>query len=211
MEIWKDISEYEGLYQVSSHGRIKSLSKRRRHGDGWTITKERILKPSILNTTKYSQVILYKGQKPSPFKVHRLVAIAFIPNPDNFPQVNHKDPNKQNNFVENLEWCTQSHNQKHSFRLGRTVWNKGKRFKKNKRCLACNSEFFPKRKEQIYCSNKCSSPINGNKRRSENRICPVCSTEFHPKRKTHTYCSVKCSAPINGKKLTKQRNYKLKS
>lgn len=96
-EIWKDIEGYEGLYQVSNMGRVRSLRK------------NIILKKSITNRG-YERVVLFIGNKPKGFTVHRLVAMAFIPNPDNLPQVNHKDENKTNNCAGNLEWCTQEYN-----------------------------------------------------------------------------------------------------
>lgn len=96
MEIWKDIEGYEGLYQVSNEGRVKSLRN------------NKILKPS--NLEKYPIVIFSVDGKRFGKKVHRLVAEAFIPNPQNLPQVNHKDENKTNNNVQNLEWCDQNYN-----------------------------------------------------------------------------------------------------
>ena len=99
-EIWKDIKGYEWKYQVSNYGRVKSLNYRR-------TGNERLLKP-ILQPTGYLFVMLCKPLKN--FFIHRLVAEAFIPNPDNLPQVNHKDEDKTNNHVDNLEWCTQLYN-----------------------------------------------------------------------------------------------------
>ena len=95
-EIWKDIEGYEGLYQVSNMGRVRSLRK------------NIILREGI--SRGYSVLNLSKNGKPLTKKVHRLVANAFIPNPDNLPQVNHKDENKLNNCADNLEWCTQEYN-----------------------------------------------------------------------------------------------------
>ena len=101
IEIYKDIQGYEG-YQVSNHGNIKSL------GNGKS-RKEKILKP--VNTTKcYLQVELSKQGKRKKYLVHRLVAQAFIDNPNNLPQVNHKDEDKTNNHVTNLEWCDALYN-----------------------------------------------------------------------------------------------------
>lgn len=94
------------MYEVSNLGRVKSLDYRR-------TGKERILKPgrhSKKSGNTYYQVHLYKGGKMNVKLVHRLVAEAFIPNPDNLPEVNHKDENKFNNCVENLEWCTAKYN-----------------------------------------------------------------------------------------------------
>lgn len=102
-EIWKDIIDYEGLYQVSNLGRVKSLNYHREHF-------EKVLIPAI-NIYGYFRVNLCKNGKTKNFSVHRLVAQAFIPNPNNYPQVNHKKEfEKDNNCVENLEWCTQKYN-----------------------------------------------------------------------------------------------------
>ena len=100
MEIWKDIEGYEGKYQVSNFGNVKSLDYRR-------TGKEQLLKP-MLQTKGYFCVMLCKPNKI--YLIHRIVAKAFIPNPENLPYVNHKDENKHNNHVYNLEWCTQLYN-----------------------------------------------------------------------------------------------------
>lgn len=106
-EIWKDIPDYEGLYQVSNLGRVLSLprhkptDKRETHNN---IRKQR------LSPNGYWRVNLSKNNKVKWHSVHRLVAMAFIPNPDNLPCVNHKDENSQNNVVGNLEWCTIQYN-----------------------------------------------------------------------------------------------------
>ena len=95
MEIWKDIKGYEGLYQVSDLGNVKSLKN------------NKILKPSL---GEYKKVILYKNKKTKTCAIHRLVAETFLDNPEKKPQVNHKDENKHNNNVNNLEWCTHQEN-----------------------------------------------------------------------------------------------------
>lgn len=102
MEIWKDIEGYEGIYQVSSEGRVKSLNY---HRTG----QERILKASC-SGWGYPFVNLCKDGKKKTHRVHRLVAIAFIENPDNLPEINHKDEDKANNNVDNLEWCNRKYN-----------------------------------------------------------------------------------------------------
>ena len=98
-EVWKDINGYKELYQVSNWGRVKSLK----------FGKERILKPGI-NGKGYFQVQLWKNNNSKNYVVHRLVAQAFIPNPDNLPCINHRDECKTNNNVENLEWCSYQYN-----------------------------------------------------------------------------------------------------
>ena len=109
-EIWKDIEGYEGLYEVSSYGRVKSLGQFVNHNyGGYAYRKGRILKPAN-NGQGYLQVVLYKNGYKKTFKVHRLVAEAFLDNPDNLPCVNHRDENPLNNIVSNLEWCTVKYN-----------------------------------------------------------------------------------------------------
>lgn len=103
MEEWRDIEGYEGLYQVSDQGRVKSLNY---HMTG----EERILKQSRVCKKKYWRVQLYKNGRGKFYPVHRLVAQAFMPNPDNLPEINHKDENPSNNRVENLEWCDRKYN-----------------------------------------------------------------------------------------------------
>lgn len=110
LEEWRDVANYQGLYKVSSVGRVKSLERIVIRSDGKQQTvSERILKAE---TTKkgYLQVALCKNGKMKAMKVHRLVATAFIPNPNGYKEVNHKDEDKTNNRVENLEWVTASYN-----------------------------------------------------------------------------------------------------
>lgn len=108
-EIWKDITGYEGLYQVSNLGRVKSLF-------GWNgkeyYKRDKILKPFFQKD--YLRVSLFKKTKGSKYLVHRLVAETFISNPDNLPEVNHKDENPRNCEVSNLEWCTRIYNIQYS-------------------------------------------------------------------------------------------------
>ena len=129
MEEWRDIKGYEGLYQVSNKGRVKSLGNNK-------TKKEKILslKPS---NNGYIRVYLCKNGKQKPFSVHRLVAQAFLLNPNNLPVVNHKDENKLNNNVENLEWCTVAYNNTYGTKIERArKKSKGKK---------------PKLKKQILC------------------------------------------------------------
>ena len=111
-EKWRDIVGYEGLYQVSNLGRVRRLHNGRRH------LSPTILKPRPISgnrgLTKYLSVNPCKNAKSRNLQVHRLVAEAFIPNPDNKPVVNHIDGDPSNNRAENLEWCTQQENGLHS-------------------------------------------------------------------------------------------------
>lgn len=114
-EIWKDIDGYDGKYQVSNLGRVKSLYFMNRRAN---IPREKILKFGY-NLQGYPFVHLcYLGKTSKPLSVHRLVAKAFIPNPNNYPIVNHINGIKTDNRVENLEWCTQQYNIKQSFKNG---------------------------------------------------------------------------------------------
>lgn len=118
-EVWKDIKDYEGLYQVSNLGRVKSLPRKRvTPTKGTYYSVEKILKPGITDRG-YQQVALCKDSKLKRCLIHRLVAQTFIPNSNNYPEVNHKDENKVNNVVENLEWCTSKYNANYGTRKER--------------------------------------------------------------------------------------------
>lgn len=116
MEIWKDIAGYEGLYQVSNLGRVKS-----RNG---------ILHPNT-NTYGYKHITLSKNNIQKTAIIHKLVADAFIPNPSGKPQINHKDGNKENNTANNLEWVTQGENNRHAIKT---------KLRKSKRILLLGSD-----------------------------------------------------------------------
>ena len=119
-EYWKPILNYEGLYEVSNWGRVRSLDRWCSHRRGKQLKKGRILK-LCTNKGGYLYVYLWKNGKGKYFLVHRLVAEAFIPNPDNLPQVNHKDENKLNNNAENLEWCSAKYNSNFGTRNERII------------------------------------------------------------------------------------------
>ena len=107
-EIWCPIKDYEGLYEVSDQGRVRSLK----------FGKERVLNP-VRDDGGYLLVNIWKNGEKKMCKVHRLVSQAFIPNPDNLPEVNHKDEDKTNNKVSNLEWCDRKYNQNYGTRTKR--------------------------------------------------------------------------------------------
>ena len=105
-EIWKDIEGYEGYYQISNLGNVKSLARTIIRKDGITrFYKERIMDKRI-STDGYYIAKLTVKRKSKCIGIHKLVAKAFILNPDNLPEVNHKDFDRKNNRVDNLEWCT---------------------------------------------------------------------------------------------------------
>lgn len=110
-EIWLPVKDYEGLYYVSSEGRLRS-SHSNNKGVGWKIVKGATV------DREYIKVKLIKDHIYKQVSLHRLVATTFIPNPKNKPQVNHKNGNKHDNRVENLEWVTQSENILHSYKTG---------------------------------------------------------------------------------------------
>lgn len=110
MEIWKDIKGYEGLYQVSNCGRVKSFKRKKEQGE---------VVGGFLAYGNYPAVQLsIKGQRYKNFSIHRLVAAAFIDNPDQKEQVNHIDGDKTNNHADNLEWVTGSENALHAYEIG---------------------------------------------------------------------------------------------
>lgn len=121
-EVWKPVVGYEGLYEVSNYGNIRSLDKR----VGWWQNKTRVINGRIISQYKldrYPKVRLTKDKTGKMKYVHRLVAEAFIPNPDKLPEVNHIDENKMNNHVDNLEWCTREYNNSYGTRLERQLLN----------------------------------------------------------------------------------------
>ena len=103
MEIWKDIDEFKGLYQVSNFGRVKSIKR-----------KNEIIMKQPTTIDGYKTINLRINNKTYSYKIHRLVALAFIPNPLNLPEINHCDCDKTNCNDWNLEWCTHANNMKHA-------------------------------------------------------------------------------------------------
>lgn len=121
-EIWKPIKGFEGHYEVSNYGRIRSLDYYSVMRDGRRKTVKGRIMSQIPDRYGYPCVNLYdENHKMKHLTVHRLVAIAFIPNPNNLPVINHKDEDKTNNCVENLEWCTVKYNVNYGTGLKRGV------------------------------------------------------------------------------------------
>ena len=138
-EIWRDIPNFEGRYQVSNQGQVKSLSRKVNNHTGQFLIKEKILKQRT-DFKGYMRIDLKDNNgKRCYLGVHRLVALAFIPNPENKPQVNHIDGNKNHNNVENLEWCTNGENQKHAYKTGLNRVT-GKAGRKPRSVIAINPE-----------------------------------------------------------------------
>lgn len=124
-EIWKPVLGYEGQYEISDMGRLRYVPKTvmRYRKDTSRSHEVRIKGKTTIGTVSghgYAHTKLWKDGESRPVKMHRLVAIAFVPNPYNLPQVNHKDGVKTNNKAENLEWCDNSYNQKHANAHGLT-------------------------------------------------------------------------------------------
>ena len=125
-EIWRDVKGYEGLYQVSNLGRVKSLerfikTRKNKNGMNGYIHKQESIRIPTKDYKGYLRLSLCKEGKLKLFRIHRLVAEAFIPNPNNLPQVNHKDENKENNCISNLEWCTNEYNHNYGTRNKRVA------------------------------------------------------------------------------------------
>ena len=125
-EIWKDVAEYEGLYKVSNKGNIYSIGRKDSRGHR---RRGRMLSPGHNSHSGYPQVGLRKNGVLKMKYIHRLVAETFLPNPEGRPQVNHRDEDKVNNNVENLEWCTSEYNNTYGTRIEKVVQARSKKVK----------------------------------------------------------------------------------
>lgn len=153
-EEWRPVFGYEGLYEVSNKGRVKSLSRIIKRGKGVYLSDERLLIGGI--SDGYRHCLLHKedGSRQD-LRVNRLVALAFIPNPDNLPYVNHKDENRLNNNVENLEWCTPLYNTRYGSALEKASLNNGN----NKR--VCQYDMDGKFIASYYNINQAARSVGG--------------------------------------------------
>jgi hypothetical protein len=163
-EIFKDIDltayggkNYAGYYQISNTAKVKSLKREEwmQRNKCFKIRKEKYLK-SFFAT--YKQVILCKDNKPEIFTLHRLVAIHFIPNPLNLPEVNHKDGDKSNCNDWNLEWTTHSENLKHAYRIGLKKKLVGEKNPNNK--LKIEEVHFIKKNKNVYLQRELAKMFN---------------------------------------------------
>ena len=156
VEVWKDISGYEDKYQVSNCGNVRSLEYHNAKG----LKRTKNLKPAT-DCKGYLRCALSKNNILRTFKVHRLVAMAFLENPNNLPQVNHKDGNKKNNRVDNLEWSDNSQNIQHAYNNGLIRHHHGWRATKIR--IKNNTEekvFDMKISAAAYLGYKSIRPIN---------------------------------------------------
>ena len=154
-EIWKDIPNFYG-YQISNYGRIKSIDRDIVCGDKTIHCNGKILKQSK-NQKGYLRIRISKGRnKKYTLLIHRLVALAFIENPNNYQQINHIDGNKENNYYLNLEWCNNSQNQIHAVKLGLNDHNKYNAGRKRKMVAQIDINS----KKIIYIYNSLSEAAN---------------------------------------------------
>lgn len=171
-EVWKSIAGYEGLYDVSNMGRIRSVDRvRRSASDGSELghLKGKVMKPFYSNKG-YLLIELFKDGIGKTFSVHRLVALAFVPNPDGKPCVNHLDETHDNNCADNLEWCTQKENMNYGTapqRISKKMkerWERGEMKKRPKRQVAKYSldgkllEVYP---SYLEATRACGSTSDG--------------------------------------------------
>lgn len=145
---WLDIVGYEGIYKVSESGDVVSLKRE------WGFGSRREEKPRKVTIKKgYASVGLSKESVIKHILLHRVVASAFIPNPNNYPQINHIDGNKLNNHYKNLEWCDRSHNQVHARKLKLQGGERSNTAKLNEKCVKAIRKLYPKlTMKELACS-----------------------------------------------------------
>lgn len=196
-EIWKPVIEegFEGFYEVSNLGRIRSTDRIVESKRGPLKYKGKLLSPSP-NSDGYLTVNLCKSGKKKNVKVHQVVAKAFIPNPNNFPEVNHIDENKANNQVTNLEWCTRKHNMNHGTALERMK----KHPNQKKRCEESKSPIIGiniKDGSEIRFESISEADKNGFKRRN----LWSALNGYDASHKGYVWCRAEEYSPVKVKKL----------
>lgn len=157
-EIWKDIKDYEGIYQVSNLGRVKSVDRL----DGSNHRLKGKIKSTSIRPNGYENVILFKNSKRKGHSIHRLVAQAFISNTDNKSEVNHIDENKTNNQASNLEWVTAKENMNHGTRTHKAI-------------LKMSKKVYCFETDKTYINARYASEELGVSRKS---ICDVCLGKY---------------------------------
>ena len=177
-EVWRQVQGYEGIYEVSNYGRVKSLSRDVKSCYGCIGHRKERLKMTQKDNSGYLVVQLYKNSRLKTKKIHRLVATAFIPNPNNYPCINHKDENKANNFVfikpdgtvdlekSNLEWCTYKYNSNYGTAISRYSQKNRKKVAKydiNGNLLEIYNSIREAAKENGVCESGISSCCLGRK------------------------------------------------
>lgn len=146
-EIWKDIEGYEGLYQISNYGDVKSLDRDVYKSDGVIQHRHERIMSKRENSDGYYMAKLTVDKVTKNIAIHRLVAKAFIPNPDNLPEVNHKDCNRKNNHVDNLEWCSHKYNVHYAIQSGNHISTKD--------MSGCKNPNYGNHKlHEVYANNK---------------------------------------------------------
>jgi len=176
-EVWKDIEGYEGLYEVSNLGRVKSLSRIDSLGRKY---KEKMLRQS--NSRGYLHTSLSKDNNSKSYQTHRLVALTFIPNPENKPQVNHMDENKTNNRVDNLNWMTSKENNDWGTRKSRAI----------------KSSINNPKRDYLELGKKFSKPIYYINEKGEK----ICFSGIHEAARVLNATASGISANLNGKRKT---------
>lgn len=182
-EIWKEIPGYEGYFEVSNLGNFRSLDRIIKYkSNGLRKYPGKLLKVEQM-LDGYQRIVLTKESIKKRYMCHRLVALTFIDNPNNLPQINHKDGIRNNNCVDNLEWCTQSQNEIHSVNiLGKTM--KGKT---NAKPVYC------KELDKIFSSMKQATEFLGNHACIEGiKKSILASRSYHG----YTFSFIKCSTTI---------------